>query len=83
MHWFYTSFMEYAKKQGYAMLREDLRFIEKTLSLLPTHTRRPILYEYCQVWDRAMKKETDKNRAQSSGRRAANQFLLKQTGVFK
>lgn len=80
MFWINTTFKEYCKKQGYDLMKDDLKFIEKTLRCLPTHTHRPLLMDYCQIWQKAMNDEPNAIRKQSQGRRAANLFLLKQTG---
>ncbi len=73
-------FKTYCEKQGYNIIRDDLKFIEKSLHLLPDEKRRPVLFEYCKRWQQAMDSERDVNKRQSAGRRAANLFLLKYTG---
>lgn len=75
MEWLKTTFKQYCESQGYIILQDDLKFIEKKLLCMPTHKRRPILFEYCNVWKRAMENERDSNKRQSTGRTAANKFL--------
>ena len=78
MNWLRTTFKDWCAKEGYYLLKEDITFIERTLKQIPTHEQRPLIYEYCKIWRKAMLEEKDPSRQQARGRRAANLFLLEQ-----
>lgn len=80
MKWILDSFKTYCAKQGYDLVKDDLKFIEKSLNLLPSDKQKLVLFEYSKRWQQAMDGERDSNKRQSVGRRAANLFLLKYTG---
>ncbi len=76
MHWIHSTFKQYCEKNGYLLLHDDFKYIENALRCIPTHKQRPLMFEYCNVWNHAMLIEPDSNKRQSVGRRAANNFLL-------
>jgi len=65
--WLQFSFVPYAKRMGLAILKDDIKFIERTLPNFPEARQKVIMKQYIEVW---MSKAT-----QGEGRRAANTFL--------
>ena len=80
MYWLKKSFVPYCKTQGYDIMQDDLKFIEKSLKTFREPERRPILYKYAETWRQAMSAEQNELKKQSAGRRAANLFMLKTIG---
>jgi hypothetical protein len=72
--WFYRDFRSYAEKQGCKLLRDDLKFIERSICNLPEGTQREACRRYLEEWKIGMDTIPPKN--QNSGRYKANQFLM-------
>ncbi len=72
-YWFYREFKLYAAKQGIKLLRDDLKFIERTICNLPEYIQREACRKYIESWRIGMESIAPKN--QNSGRYNANQNL--------
>ena len=69
-------FLDYAKKLGLDLLRDDIRFIDRSLTRIPKDRHRQVLYQYAQTWENELSKNAGSIQAQSLGRRAANALML-------
>jgi len=68
--WFYRDFKTYAAKKGYKLLKDDIRFIERTIRDLPEWQQREACRRYCEEWDLGLPL------GQNQGRFRANKFLM-------
>ena len=59
------------------LLADDRRFIQQRLFSIPAQQHETVLTEYRRVWLDAAETETDENRRDNQGRRAANLYLLR------
>lgn len=73
------SLKDYAKIRGVQLLREDLFFIKKSLSNIPQNRHKSILSAYVELWVSIMDNCENVTQAQNLARRAANNWLRKET----
>ena len=65
--WVQYSFLPYTKRMGLSLLKDDIRFIERSLPNFPEGRQKSIMKQYVDEWM--------SHRGQGAGRRAANTFL--------
>jgi len=74
------NFISYAEGVEVLLLKDDIKFLEKTLLRAPQELKRHILKEYLDVWRDSMT-EIPKARRQNAGRYAANCWLRAKVSV--
>ena len=79
--WFYRDFKPYAEKVGVKLLRDDFKFIERTICNLPEGTQREACRRYIEEWKLGMARNAPRN--QNSGRYRANNYLQDFTGRIR
>lgn len=75
------NFETYARSQNINLLRDDLSFIRRLITMLPYEIRREVLRKYCVEWVLAANKDKNEVSSDNSGRKRANQWLMAE--VFK
>ncbi len=72
------SFQDFAKLKGIHLLKDDIVFIKKFLSIIPYNRRRSTLERYAELWLQGMRETDIVYRKQNLGRYLANTWLLEQ-----
>ena len=83
MYWLRTSYLKWAKNQGMELLRDDLRFIEKTLNKIPQNLHKTIMRDFVNEWCDGMGRDAMSLLKQNLGRRKANIWLRVMTEKLK
>lgn len=76
-------FIPYAESLGVRLLKDDLKFIEKTLSKCPQNRHRSILSDYLLEYTKVLGFEIERRDGpakHNKARYAANTWLRKHTG---
>lgn len=77
MYWLRSTFLDWTKKQGIELLRDDLRFIENILNKIPVELQKSIMSDYCKIWCQGMCLMDKSYQNQNLGRFKANEWLRK------
>jgi hypothetical protein len=72
----FMTFLEFCRKNGCELLKDDVTFIKKCLSTFSKGRHKIILRVYVDVWVKAMADCKNISMKQNAGRRAANLYLL-------
>ena len=59
------------------LLSEDRTFIQQRLKKVPFNIRPHIMANYATIWKEAADSESDINKKDNAGRRAANSYLMR------
>lgn len=73
--WFYGKVIPYFAKNNIELLRDDIKFIEQTLSKLPPERHKQIMREYYNVWKGALAQDDKNTSKEPTARSKANAFL--------
>lgn len=73
------SFSRYCRDEGYELLVEDYRFIDRMLTDLNQGEFKVILEGYLKEWSKGITETGSSNVAQGQGRRRANKWLFEVT----
>lgn len=78
MNWLSETFKPYCEKQGIELLKDDLKFIEKSLGRIIPSNRKRLMVVYVEKWIEGMLSCKSQTVAQNTGRKRANLWLLEQ-----
>lgn len=70
------SFKRHCVQEGYELLGEDYRFLDKMLNEFGENEFKAIMTRYLKEWDEGTAKAQSSNTAQGEGRRRANLWLF-------
>ena len=77
--WLYYEFKPYCERKKINVLRDDFKFIEKTLLKLPSELHRRVMRHYVKIWLSTLGNNENSPQAQNLARRIANTYLREQT----
>ncbi len=69
------SYNDFAKMQGIELLKDDIVFLKKCISLMPYNERRRHLTRYSEIWLSSMLGCEIAQRRQNEGRFKANSWI--------
>lgn len=73
--WLYGSVKTYFLKKGINLLRDDMLFIEKCLSNIPSDRHKLVMRDYLAIWSTTVKQKELSDSTKLNPRYEANVFL--------
>ena len=80
MLFLYDTFKPFCERNGIQLLSEDMRFIAKHLSYIPSSRHKVIMKQYYEEWKKGMESDCLPAARMNMGRKAANSFLREAVG---
>lgn len=81
--WLYGNVKPYFDKQGIKLLRDDMLFIEKCLSNIPTERHRIVMRDYFAIWNTNIRQKENYCSNGINPRYEANVYLQHTAGIRK
>lgn len=75
MYWLRTRYVEWTKNQGIELMKDDIDFIERTLSKIPKRLHKSIMRDYAIEWLKGIGEDDKASQNQNLGRRRASVWL--------
>lgn len=73
--WLYGAVKPHFESKGYKLLRDDMMFIEKCLSNIPTDKHRQVMRDYFVLWDTTIARSQNADCTPLNARYEANVYL--------
>ena len=81
--WLYGNVRPYFDKKGFKLLKDDMLFIEKCLSNIPTDRHRLVMRDYLAIWNTTIAEKENGAKTALNPRYEANVFLRQAAGLRK
>ena len=73
--WLHGLVKPHFDSKGYKLLKDDMQFIEKCLSKIPTEAHRDVMVNYFSIWDAKVPEENSAESRPVNPRYEANTYL--------
>ena len=81
--WLYGNVKPYFDQKGINLLRDDMLFIEKCLSFIPSDRHRLVMRDYLAIWNTTIEEKENGLKSALNPRYEANVYLRNTAGLKK